>query len=380
VEFAKTIHSSGNDLLMLINDILDLSKIESGTVVVDRQPDAITLDIRLPDMEGWRVLEGLKRDLSTRHIPVWVITTEDERERALTAGAAGVLTKPLQQREALEAVLDTLVRLVERPRRTLWVLGRDEGSRDGLMALLTDPGLTLHGVTRTEGLPGESAGAPDAVVLDVEASEVAARRFDDAVDGGSAPVPLVVYAPEGVPKKRERTLKRLGRRVPLRVALSAERLVDETALALHRRVDALAEPQRELLRTLYASDSALQGRTALIVDDDIRNIFAMTSVLESHRMRVVPAETGREAIERLQAMPGIDIVLMDIMMPDMDGYDTMRAIRRLPAFRGLPIVAVTAKAMKGDREKCIEAGAWDYLPKPVDADHLLAVFRTWLHR
>jgi len=153
-----------------------------------------------------------------------------------------------------------------------------------------------------------------------------------------------------------------------------------SALLLHVRPQQLPPEAREALDRRYRGDAMLAGRKVLIVDDDIRNIFAMTSVLETHQMQVVAAENGKEGIEKLQATPGIDIVLMDIMMPDMDGYDTMRAIRGIPAFRSLPIVAVTAKAMKGDREKCIEAGAWDYLPKPVASDQLLTVFRTWLHR
>jgi CheY-like chemotaxis protein len=161
---------------------------------------------------------------------------------------------------------------------------------------------------------------------------------------------------------------------------SVDRLVDQIALFLHSPVARLAPESRSALETLYSTDAVLAGKKVLLVDDDIRNIFAMTSVLERQNMEVFAAETGREAIEKLEATDGIDIVLMDIMMPDMDGYDTMREIRRKDRFRALPIIAVTAKAMKGDREKTLQAGAWDYLAKPVDTDQMLSVLRAWLHR
>jgi len=193
-------------------------------------------------------------------------------------------------------------------------------------------------------------------------------------------VPVAVFAPEGLSKRAEAELKRLAAHRTVRVAQSPERFLDATALLMHRPLTALTPTGRGTLERLYGGDTLLAGRKVLIVDDDIRNIFAMTTVLEGCQMSVISAENGREGIEKLRATPGVEIVLMDIMMPDMDGYDTIRAIRRIPTFKQLPIVAVTAKAMKGDREKCIEAGAWDYLPKPVDSEQLLSVFRSWLHR
>jgi CheY-like chemotaxis protein len=168
--------------------------------------------------------------------------------------------------------------------------------------------------------------------------------------------------------------------VALRKVCSPERLLDQTALFLHAPVAKLPEPKRRMIEELYQTDQVLAGKKVLIVDDDIRNIFALTSILDWRNMAIVSAETGRDAIKILQAEPDVDIVLMDIMMPEMDGIDTMRAIRRLSQFNNLPIIAVTAKAMKGDREKCIEAGAWDYLSKPVDTEQLLSVLRAWLHR
>ena len=191
-------------------------------------------------------------------------------------------------------------------------------------------------------------------------------------------LPVILYS--SGPRIDSELLKWDNESVSFREVSSPERLLDQTAFFLHSPVEKLAEPKRRILERLYQTDHVLSGRTVLIVDDDIRNIFALTSILEWRNMNIISAETGRDAIRLLQTEPGIDIVLMDIMMPEMDGLDTMRVIRKLPQFNTLPIIAVTAKAMKGDREKCIEAGAWDYLSKPVDTEQLLSVLRVWLHR
>ena len=237
--------------------------------------------------------------------------------------------------------------------------------------------MTLEAVDSWDQAQARLAEKPfDCLVVDAADAD---RAF--AALPPESPTALAVYAPSGlsaddVARPPPSDAGAAGARVPLRPS----RLFDDVALLLHVRPQQMPAEAREALDRRYRGDAMLAGRKVLIVDDDIRNIFAMTSVLETHQMQVVAAENGKDGIEKLQATPGIDIVLMDIMMPDMDGYDTMRAIRGIPAFRSLPIVAVTAKAMKGDREKCIEAGAWDYLPKPVASDQLLTVFRTWLHR
>jgi CheY-like chemotaxis protein len=193
-------------------------------------------------------------------------------------------------------------------------------------------------------------------------------------------MPLMVYSNRSLNKKEEITLKRLGQTLPLKDVRSPERLLDEACLFLHRPVTKLPEDRRQMIEDLHEAETVLAGKKVLIVDDDIRNIFAMTSLLEPFKMQIASAETGKSAIEILQNASDIDVVLMDIMMPDMDGYDTMRAIRKLAKFRSLPIIALTAKAMKGDREKCIEAGASDYIAKPVDTEQLLSLLRVWLYR
>jgi CheY-like chemotaxis protein len=192
--------------------------------------------------------------------------------------------------------------------------------------------------------------------------------------------PIVLYAPEGISPELEPELRTLAASLVLKDARSPERLLDETALFLHRDTAGMPEDKRAIVRRLHSSTEVLSGRTVLIVDDDVRNIFAMTSLLERHGMQVVSAENGTEALQRLESTPDVEVVLMDIMLPGMDGYETTRAIRRLPERRNLPIIALTAKAMKGDREKCLEAGASDYIAKPVEAEYLVANLRSWLHR
>ncbi|MBL8798203.1 MAG: response regulator, partial [Planctomycetia bacterium] len=192
--------------------------------------------------------------------------------------------------------------------------------------------------------------------------------------------PVIVYESCRPTDRDEAARKRLGRTCAVRGVHSAERLQDQIAFFLHQNIAKLPEARRQLLQGLHESDEVLAGKRVLIVDDDIRNIFALSTVLEEHEMVIVAAETGRDAIRILNTQPDIDIVLMDIMMPEMDGIDTMREIRKVPKLKALPIIAVTAKAMKGDREKCIEAGAWDYLSKPVETEQMLAVLRAWLHR
>jgi hypothetical protein len=217
----------------------------------------------------------------------------------------------------------------------------------------------------------------DPAMPHVEPAELADRLCDDS---RSASVPLILYSPDAVSPQVRSGLKRVAAVQAVKEVHSIERLLDQVLLRLHRPMTKLSTEQHQMLDNLHSNDKVLAGKKVLLVDDDIRNIFALTSVLERHNMSILAAETGRDAIRMIRSTPDIDIVLMDIMMPEMDGIDTMREIRKLPEFKSLPMVAVTAKAMKGDREKCIEAGAWDYLSKPVDSEQMLSVLRAWLHR
>jgi signal transduction histidine kinase/DNA-binding response OmpR family regulator/HAMP domain-containing protein len=347
------------------------------------KPDAITLDICLPDIDGWRVMERLKNDITTRHIPVCVVSTEDFRERALSNGAMSFASKPLKDTESLDRLLETVHDFVGHRVKNLLVLGNEVEKREEVLRHIgSDEFRATKASTGEEALKILAQSQVDCLVV---ASSPGDMTMDDFMrriwrDPSDPLLPVVCYT--GVPGAGGESFmpKSAPPSIALRQVRSLERLLDQTSLFLHAPVAKLAEPKRCLIEQLYQSDQVLAGKKVLIVDDDIRNIFALSSVLDWRNMIVVSAETGRGAIEILQAQPDVDIVLMDIMMPEMDGIDTMRAIRKFPQFNSLPIIAVTAKAMKGDREKCIDAGAWDYLSKPVDTEQLLSVLRAWLHR
>ncbi|UQA63971.1 HAMP domain-containing protein [Polyangium aurulentum] len=357
---------------------------EALSMVRELRPHAMTLDLNLPDMDGFRVLDRVKHDLRTRHIPVQVITTDgEERERALRMGARGVAIKPVRTREDLRETLNGLRSFLDTPRKRLLIVEGDPAERDRKVELLGGNDVWVDVV----GSAGEALSilvdrVPDAVVTglelpDMPGLELLARA---AREPALSSVPFVVHTPGTVSTEDEEKLERLGMSSVVKQARSDERLLDELALFLHRPVADLPVPKRNAIEKLHSSAESLTGKRVLIVDDDIRNIFAMTTILEEQGMVTMSAETGHTAIEMLEKTPGVDVVLMDIMMPEMDGYDTIRAIRSRDPLRALPIVAVTAKAMKGDREKCFEAGATDYIAKPVDPEQLFARLRFWLHR
>jgi signal transduction histidine kinase/DNA-binding response OmpR family regulator len=340
---------------------------------------AATLDICLPDINGWRVLRRLKQDLETRHIPVYVVSTEDENERARSMGAIGTLLKPIHSKEEIEKLFREIRQFVDRSVKDLLVVEPDHDRRQRILSLIGNGDVrstaTGEGQDALRLLEEKSF---DCVVFDVR-PDVPVDEIIDKINANSAleQIPLVMYSEEPLLLDEDMT-DRLARSASVRHVQSPERLLDEISLLLHRPVAKLGEPQRRMLEKLHEDDAILNGKRVLIVDDDIRNIFALTSVLERYNMQIVSAETGREAIQILQDRSDIDVVLMDIMMPEFDGLDTTRAIREIPRFNELPIIAVTAKAMKGDREKCIEAGAWDYLSKPVNPEQMLAVLRAWI--
>jgi signal transduction histidine kinase/HAMP domain-containing protein/DNA-binding response OmpR family regulator len=349
----------------------------------ERRPDAITLDISLPDISGWRVLERLRCDTATRHIPVYVITTEEDSGKGQRLGAVGLLNKPVKTREVLESVFSAIHGAVEQPARDLLVVGGRGALLPPVIDLVSFDAARVHVAE-----PGEAAllrlderpYAGVVMVPDGGEPREAAELEELVRQCAERSLPALLYTPRAVAKRIERLLKKLGHLPVLRQVQSPARLVDQAALLLHLPVSELGAARRRMIEDLYETPGILADRRVLIVDDDIRNIFALTSVLERYDMEVLAAETGRDAIATLEKTPGIDIVLMDIMMPDMDGYETIRVIRRSPRFRDLPIVAVTAKAMKGDREKTLEAGAWDYMAKPVDTENMLALLRGWLYR
>ncbi|WP_426338431.1 HAMP domain-containing protein [Pseudoduganella sp. S-14] len=347
----------------------------------DYLPSAILLDLDLPDIDGFTVLERLKRDPSTRHIPVHVMSSLRERERALRSGAISYLNKPVSKEDLNEEFM-RIQRFLIGGKRNLLVVDDEENQRDAIVKLIGDTDVDITAVgTGQEALAALHASHFDCMVLDLTLPDISGFELLDLIgkDQRLRDLPIVINTAKELNRKEVAKLKRYAKTIVIKDARSPERLLDETALFLHRSQANLPEAQRRMLEEVHAADAGLAGRKVLIVDDDLRNIFALSSLLERQQMLVSFAENGRDGIEVLERDPTIEIVLMDIMMPEMDGYDTMRAIRRIPKFRSLPIITLTAKAMKGDRDKCIAAGASDYITKPVDVAQLLSLMRVWLH-
>jgi CheY-like chemotaxis protein/signal transduction histidine kinase len=355
-------------------DALDLAK--------QYQPTAVSLDVFLPDMLGWTVLSQLKQNALTRHIPVQIITLDEDRQHGLARGAFSFVTKPTST-EGVEAALARIKEYAKPRRKRLLVVEDDKAEQMSIAELLgSDDIEILTTGTGSEALSLLRHDPCDCVVLDLRLPDMSGFEVLEQLraDASLSDVPVVVFTGRELSAEEDATLHTMARSIVVKGVESPERLLDETALFLHRIVTDLPPEKQRMLERLNSSDEDLVGRTVLLVDDDARNIFALSSVLERRGMRVLTATTGSEAIALVESTPDLAIVLMDIMMPEMDGYQTMQVIRQKPAFRRLPIVALTAKAMKGDREKCLEAGASDYLAKPVNTEQLLSALRMWLHR
>ncbi|MBI5201995.1 MAG: response regulator, partial [Elusimicrobia bacterium] len=310
------------------------------------------------------------------------VSVDPNRERAVKLGAIACLDKPVQ-RESLLGALEQLKTIVERQTRRLLVVEDDQVQREALLELLKADDLETKAVaTGEEALKALADERFDCLVLDLGLADIPGFELLERLrkDEALKKLPVVVYTGRELTGKEETRLRKLAKSIIIKDAKSPERLLDETSLVLHRIESKMPEKQRRTLERLHQSDPLLAKRKVLVVDDDVRNIFALTSVLERAQMEVVYAENGRDAIELLEKTPGVDMVLMDVMMPEMDGYETMRTIRGIERFKELPIIALTAKAMKGDREKCIEAGASDYIAKPVDVPQLLSMLRVWMSR
>jgi HAMP domain-containing protein/CheY-like chemotaxis protein/signal transduction histidine kinase len=345
-------------------------------------PAAITLDIRLPDRDGWTILDRLKHDPRTRHIPVHIITVEEQRRRALRQGASTLLKKPVTNGD-LAQTFDHINDFLTRDARELLLVEDDDVQRMSLVELIGNGDVRTTAVaTGQEALRRLKEKRFDCMVLDLKLPDMTGFELIEQLqaDPTRANLPIIVYTGKELTRKEELHLRRVAASVIIKQADSPERLLAETALFLHRVEANLPEPKRRMLEQLKRRDPVLADRKVLIVDDDVRNIFALTSALEAYNMKVVHAENGQKGIDLLKAMPGIEAVLMDIMMPEMDGYEAISEIRKMDNFKSLPIIALTAKAMKADRDHCIEVGASDYISKPLDIDQLFSLLRVWLSR
>jgi CheY-like chemotaxis protein len=313
---------------------------------------------------------------------VQMVTLEEDRQHGLASGAFAFLTKPAETAE-LTTALQNMKDFTKPRRKHLVIVEDNEAEQLSISALLQHDDLDVKVFgSGAEALAYLKDGPCDCVVLDLKLPDMTGfevlEHMRDQPD--LRDLPVVVFTGRELSAEEDTRLHSMARSVVVKGVESPERLLDETSLFLHRVVSHLPSEKQMMLRRLRNSDEHLVGKRVLLVDDDSRNIFALSSVLERRGMNVVAATTGNEAIGLIEANPDIAIVLMDIMMPEMDGYETIRSIRENAAWHRLPIVALTAKAMKGDREKCLEAGASDYLAKPVNTEQLLGTLRTWLHR
>ena len=346
------------------------------------RPSAITLDLELPDSDGWVVLDRLKHDPITRHIPTHIISVEEAGERSLSQGAVSYLQKPVTK-ASIERALTSTIEFLNRPLRNLLVVEDDPVQREALTALVGGIDVqTTSAANAAETFAALEKMRYDCVVIDLGLPDMAGLQLIREIQRRYAPhsPPIIVYTGKELSREEETELRMVSDSIVVKSARSPERLLDETALFLHRVQTKLPDSARRLLEQSQKNDSVLAGRKVLVVDDDVRNIFAITSALEAVRMVVRYAESGQGSIDLLKQEPDIEVVLMDVMMPEMDGFETTRRIRQMDGMKKLPIISVTAKAMKGDREKCLEAGASDYITKPVDMDQLRSLLRVWLYR
>jgi CheY-like chemotaxis protein/methyl-accepting chemotaxis protein len=356
---------------------------ESGLHYADYYlPGAIILDIGLPGIDGHEVMSRLKTNSRTRHIPVHFMSAADKTLDALKQGAIGYLHKPVD-RESLESAFERIESVVSGQNHRLLIIEDDEITRKSICGLMAGEGIEITAVDSAEsGIELLNNNTYDCLILDLGLKEMSGFDLLEMIkkDEKINTLPVVVYTSKELTKEEDLKLQRYADSIIIKGARSFERLLSETTLFLHQIESKLPPKKQEMLKKFHNKEDVLEGKTILVVDDDMRNVFALTSFLENYNIRIVNAKNGREGIDKLTSDQKIDLVLMDIMMPEMDGYEAMREIRKNPAYDKLPIIALTAKAMKDDREKCIAAGANEYLTKPFDTQKLLSLLRVWLYK
>jgi len=356
---------------------------ETGLLLAEKYlPAAVILDIKLPGMTGWSVLNALKENPATRHIPVHVMSIEESSIDAMKKGAIGFLTKPVT-REELDDAFKKIEGVVEKKIKDLLLVEDNAQQRFGIINLVSDADVHIVEVDSGAGaLAALQAGDFDCMILDLGLPDMTGFELLNRICGekGICTPPVIVYTGKELSREQEAELRKHAESIIIKGVRSEERLLDETALFLHKTINSMNPRKRDMIINLHDRDAMLSGKTVLLVDDDMRNLFALSRLLSEKGMGVIKAEDGHKALEALEKNPAVDLVILDIMMPVMDGYETAKQIRARPRFRDLPIIALTAKAMKDDRDKCIAAGASDYLSKPVDVERLFSLLRVWLYK
>ena len=391
----------GDKVLLIIEDDPSFSKIlfdlaeekgykclvardgESGLYLADLHvPSAIVLDIGLPGIDGWEVMERLHQAAKTRHIPVHFISAMDKSREALQMGAIGYLTKPVSI-DKLRDAFGRIEEVISKPMKKLLVVDDDLIIQKSIISLIGNGDVTTTAVTKgSEAYALLEKENFDCLILDLVLQDMSGFDLIEKIRSNNRLVrlPIIIYTGGELKKDEEEKLQRFADSIIIKGIRSPERLLAETSLFLHRVEANLPKEKQDMIRMLYNQEDVFQDRTILVVDDDSRNVFAITAVLEERGLKVISAGNGREGIDRLQAHPEVNLVLMDVMMPEMDGYEAIGLIRKMKKYQNLPIIALTAKAMKEDRDNCIEAGANDYLSKPVDSQKLLSLLRVWLYK
>jgi len=345
------------------------------------EPNAIILDIGLPGMDGWSVMDRLKEHPRTRHIPVHFMSAHDKSVEARKMGAIGFITKPVTI-SLLDEAFEKIEHLISNNIRKLLVVEDNEVQRKAMVELIGNGDVqTTQAASGKEAFKLLKDQTFDCIILDLGLPDISGVEFLTRIkeDDTITEIPIIVYTGKELTSQEEAIINEYAEKIIIKGAKSAEKLIDETTLFLHRVEENLPEEKRRMIRVLHDRESVFTGKKILVVDDDMRNVYAITNVLEEKGLDVFGAQNGQKGVDTLESNPKIDLVLMDIMMPEMNGYEAIEIIRKKKKFRKLPIIALTAKAMKGDRKKCIEAGANDYLAKPVNTDKLLSLMRVWLY-
>jgi CheY-like chemotaxis protein len=345
-------------------------------------PRAVILDLNLPDISGWEVLQVLKNDPDTRHIPIHIMSVDDEVLDAYKKGAMGYLTKPISKKQMAESFRD-IEDIISRTIKTLLLVEDDASSRHSIKMLLGGSDVKISEAKNgQEALGLLQTQIFDCMILDLSLPDMTGFDVLNRINNDEtiAKCPIIVYTGRDLTPEENKELMNYADRVIVKGVKSPERLLDETALFLHRVVSDMPQEKQKTIKQLYQQDDFLEGKKVLVVDDDMRNSFALSKLLGDKGIIVKMAQNGQDALELLAEEPDVDLILMDIMMPVMDGYETIKRIRAQQSLTNLPILALTAKAMKGDREKCLTAGANDYLSKPIDVDRLISMLRVWFYQ